>query len=277
MFSRLSGHQRYRNCHIDAAQRGRVTNAPRRSSLVGLDGRSRFRRLRPPEYRPDLRHKLGGVFFCAARGRPEKAWAAWTDFQHSPARQQRPGRRAPRRLVAGSPRDRRHRSTDASLSATAKTAWLDSACRLATEAAGGATTIDVVDEQMGSLIQRLPLESMAGAAKAVGGYIATAVFLRWVVTTSRTSRPGMTWMKRRRRPSARRAARKNRYWALSDDAQLLVGTSLALLDNAGSYGAITKLPADALDDSFARDPRFCSTGAVLHADHGRPPADRQRI
>jgi hypothetical protein len=59
---------------------------------------------------------------------------------------------------------------------------------------------------------------------------------------------------------------------LGDDAQLLAGTTLALFDNAKAYDDITQLLADALDDSFARDPVFAPPAPffMLLSEHQRP-------
>jgi hypothetical protein len=50
---------------------------------------------------------------------------------------------------------------------------------------------------------------------------------------------------------------------LGDDAQLLAGTTLALLDDAKNYIGITDLLNSALDDSFARDPVFAPPAALF--------------
>jgi hypothetical protein len=159
-----------------------------------------------------------------------------------------------------------------SLSATSKTAWLTELGDLATEAGGGATTINVVDVETNSVVQRLPLEPMAEAAQAVGGYIATA---RLAALDGHSIQDIETWddLDERAAQTIRKAAAAGKSLVgLGDDAQLLAGTTMALLDDADSYDAITGLLAAGLDDSFARDPVFAPPAPffMLIDEGGRP-------
>jgi hypothetical protein len=143
-----------------------------------------------------------------------------------------------------------------SLSATAKTDWLNQLNSLAVEAGGGVRTIDVVDVGTKSLVQRVPLQPMAEVAKTVGAFIATA---RLPSLGGHAIQDIETWddMDEHASQRIRRAASAGTSLLnLGDDAQLLAGTTLALLDDARGYGRITPLLEQALDDSFARDPVF---------------------
>lgn len=142
------------------------------------------------------------------------------------------------------------------LSATAKTNWLTQLNALAQEAGGGVSTIDVVDVQTRSVVQRLPLDPMAEAAKAVGAFIVTA---RLAALGGHSVQDIETWddLDERASQTIRSASAAGTSLVnLGDDAQLLAGTTLALLDKASAYDTITKLLDAALDDSFARDPVF---------------------
>ena len=141
------------------------------------------------------------------------------------------------------------------LSSAAKTSWLNQLQTVAKEAGNHATSIDVVDEN-GEIVQRLPLADMAKAAQAVGGFIATA---KLDALEGHSIQDIETW------DDADEAAAQTVFEAahsgksligLGDDAQLLAGTTMAFLENAGAYDAITGALNDALDDSFLRDPVF---------------------
>jgi hypothetical protein len=143
-----------------------------------------------------------------------------------------------------------------SLGATAKTAWLTDLAALAVEAAGGKTTIDVVDVDKRQIVQSLPIGPMAEAAKAVGAFIVTA---HLEALAGHSIQDIETWddFDEHAAQEVRAACGANRSLiGLGDDAQLLAGTTLALRDKAADYQAITDLLNAALDDSFARDPVF---------------------
>lgn len=150
-----------------------------------------------------------------------------------------------------------------SLSASRKATWLSVLQNLAVEAAGGETTIDVVDVATEQLVQRLPLGPMAQAAQAIGGFIATS---RLAALGGKSIQDIETWD-----DTDDAAAQTIKVAAtegsslinLGDDAQLLAGTTMALLDNSGKYGSITPLLEAALDDSYARDPVFAPPAAFF--------------
>jgi len=159
-----------------------------------------------------------------------------------------------------------------SLSASAKSQWLDVLGSLVTEAAGGATAIDVVDVRTRATIQQLPLDQMSEAAKAVGAFIATA---RLDALEGHSVQDIETWddLDERAAQTIRQAAAAgDTLVGLGDDAQLLAGTTLALFDNAKAYADITKLLDAGLDDSFARDPVFAPPAPhfmLFDRDRGR--------
>jgi hypothetical protein len=143
-----------------------------------------------------------------------------------------------------------------SLSSASKTSWLAQLQTIATEAGGGVTSIDVVEETTGQVVQKLPLADMAAAAQAVGGYIATA---KLQTLSGHSIQDIETW------DDADEAAGQTIFQAakagkslvgLGDDAQLLAGTNMAFYDDASRYDAITAALNDALDDSYLRDPVF---------------------
>jgi len=141
------------------------------------------------------------------------------------------------------------------LSPARRGAWLDLLGGVAEAAAGGATTIDARDITTGAVVQRLPLPVMASAARAVGAYIATAEL---DALGGSSIQDIETWDDADDEAAAgiAAAAPAGPIVALGDDAQLLAGTTLALLRAPSAYAAITAQLAAALDDSFARDPIF---------------------
>ena len=156
-----------------------------------------------------------------------------------------------------------------SLTSSTKTNWLIELQGIAKEAGGGVTTIDVVDADSGRIVQRLPLGAMAKAAQAVGGFIATG---KLNALQGHSIQEIETW------DDADEAAAQNIFQAakanksligFGDDAQLLAGTTMAFLDDAAAYDAITSLLNDALDDSFARDPVFGPPAALRMFGEGR--------
>lgn len=158
------------------------------------------------------------------------------------------------------------------LSVTKRQAWIALLEDIAKQAAGGATTISVVDVDQGTVIQQLPLADMGGAARKVGAYIATAKLkalhghsIQDIETWDNTDEQAATTI-------AAAIAKGGSAVALGDDAQLLAGATIALLDDPGKYAAITTSLNAALDDSFARDPVFGSAmprSALAIKRHGR--------
>jgi hypothetical protein len=143
------------------------------------------------------------------------------------------------------------------LSVTKRHMWIALIEDVAKQAAGGATSISVVDVDKQEVIQHLPLTDMAAAARKVGTYIATAKLkalhgnsIQDIETWDNTDEQAATTI-------AASAAGGN-IVALGDDAQLLAGATMALLTDPSKYAAITTSLNAALDDSFARDPVFGS-------------------
>jgi hypothetical protein len=143
------------------------------------------------------------------------------------------------------------------LSVTTRSAWLDEINAIAKVAGGGATTIDVFDVGTKSIVQRLPLAEMADVANKVGQFVATA---KLDALGGHAIQDIETWDDGDELAATNIAAiaATKSIVGLGDDAQLLAGTTIALLKAPAQYKAITSNLNDALDDSFARDPIFGS-------------------
>jgi hypothetical protein len=152
------------------------------------------------------------------------------------------------------------------LSVAKRHAWLGVIEAIAQVAAGSATTIDVVDVGSREVVQKLPLEVMASAAKKVGKFIASA---KLDALGGHSIQEIETWDGADERAAAdiAAAAATTSIVGMGDDAQLLAGASIAFLNDPTKYRQITAHLNDALDDSFARDPIFGSampqSGLVL--------------
>lgn len=143
------------------------------------------------------------------------------------------------------------------LSVAKRQEWISRIEEVAGHAAAGATVISVVDVDRGEVIQKLPLQAMADAARKVGAYIATAKLdalgghsIQDIETWDNTDEQAAL--------SIAQAAASGNIVALGDDAQLLAGATMALFADATKYAAITRNLNAALDDSFKRDPLFGS-------------------
>lgn len=142
------------------------------------------------------------------------------------------------------------------LSTSRINAWQSMINDIAHDAAGGKTTIDVMDVQTRSVVQQLPLSTMANAAQQVGAYIATA---RLHALGGHSIQEIETWDDEDEDASnaiTTALAQKQPIVGLGDDAQLLAGATMAFYKQPSSYDAVTSALNDALDDSFARDPIF---------------------
>jgi hypothetical protein len=141
------------------------------------------------------------------------------------------------------------------LSPTRRAGWLALLDAIATTAAGGATAIDAYDADARAVVQHLPLATMTGAARAVGTYIATA---RLDALAGHSIQDIETWDDTDDTAAANiaAAAATSSIVAMGDDAQLLAGAVIALLNNPAAYLQITAQLNAALDDSFLRDPIF---------------------
>jgi hypothetical protein len=143
------------------------------------------------------------------------------------------------------------------LSVAKRQEWIARIENVADQAAGGATTISVVDIDSRKVIQALPLQAMADAARKVGAYIATA---KLVALGGHSIQEIETWDNTDEQAalSIEQAAVSGNIVALGDDAQLLAGATMAFLADPTKYAAITQNLNAAFDDSFARDPIFGS-------------------
>jgi len=143
------------------------------------------------------------------------------------------------------------------LSSARRTLWLALLDAIAQVAADGVTTIDVVDVSTRVVVQQLPLARMADAAKQVGKFIATH---KLKALRTHSIQDIETWddVDEEAATAISTAVDNGAIDALGDDAQLLAGTTMALLNDPTSYATITSRLASALDDSLARDPFFGS-------------------
>jgi len=124
----------------------------------------------------------------------------------------------------------------------------------------------------------VPLADMQQAARNVGGFIATA---KLSALDDHSIQDIETWDDN---DEARAMAVKNAVLAgqpianLGDDAQLLAGVTLALLDQPDLYDAATQALNDGLDLSFKRDPIWGAPqpDAIYIRYHARASAKRRR-
>lgn len=146
------------------------------------------------------------------------------------------------------------------LSASTRDRYINDINTLTNLCAGGAQEVGIVGSlplQGGGSLQlnhRLPLSDMQDAARRVGTFIASA---RLRSLDDHSIQELETWDD----PDETTAARiadllKNNASVVGagDDAQLLAGATLAVLDKPTSYDTITSRLNDALDFSFATDP-----------------------
>ena len=125
---------------------------------------------------------------------------------------------------------------------------------------------------------QVPLADMQQAARNVGGFIATA---KLSALDDHSIQDIETWDDN---DEARAMAVKNAVLAsqpianLGDDAQLLAGVTLALLDQPDLYDAATQALNDGLDLSFKRDPIWGAPqpDAIYIRYHARASAKRRR-
>jgi hypothetical protein len=124
---------------------------------------------------------------------------------------------------------------------------------------------------------QVPLADMQQAARNIGGFIATA---KLSALDGHSIQDIETWNDK---DEARAMAVKNAVLAgqsianLGDDAQLLAGVTLALLDRPNLYDAATRALNDGLDLSFKRDPIWGAPqpDAVYIRYHARAPEKRR--
>ena len=146
-----------------------------------------------------------------------------------------------------------------SLSANVRNDYVSSLRQLITRCAGGAQTIRLVGNVFTDSSHALPLQvevpiaPMQSAAEAAGALIATT-------TLKKLAGHGIqeieTWGdadEATARHVAALAGAGQSIVGMGDDAHLLAGATLAVLDAPARYDAISSLLNDGLDDSFARD------------------------
>jgi hypothetical protein len=147
-----------------------------------------------------------------------------------------------------------------SLSQTTRTEYVSELRALSEHLSGGATSIELrgvllLDNGGGIRINTsLPLADMQAAARRVGSFIATA---RLEALENHSIQDLETWDdadEQTARTIASAIAAGKTIVGAGDDAQLLAGTMLALLKDAGRYEAATEALNQALDESFANDP-----------------------
>ena len=114
--------------------------------------------------------------------------------------------------------------------------------------------IPISDNQLQPFEAAVPLAVMQQAARNVGGYIATA---RLNALNGHSIQDIETWDDNDERVAQTintALAAGKPVVSLGDDAQLLAGATLALLDQPGKYKAVTEALNAALDKSFQTDP-----------------------
>ncbi len=125
---------------------------------------------------------------------------------------------------------------------------------------------------------QVPLADMQQAARNIGGFIATA---KLATLGGHSIQEIETWDNN---DEARALAVKNAVLAgqsianLGDDAQLLAGVTLALLDRPDLYDPATRALNDGLDLSFKRDPIWGAPqpDAIFIRYYARPSGKRRR-
>jgi hypothetical protein len=123
----------------------------------------------------------------------------------------------------------------------------------------------------------VPLEDMQQAARNIGGFIATT---KLSALDGHSIQDIETWDDN---DEARAIAVKNAVLAnqpianLGDDAQLLAGVTLALLDRPDLYQAATRALNDGLDLSFRRDPIWgLPQPDAIYIDYHAPAAEKRQ-
>jgi hypothetical protein len=145
------------------------------------------------------------------------------------------------------------------LSSSVRTRYANELRQLSVLLGGGARTITLqgnlpIDGTRAiRLNHQLPLADMQAAARRVGALIATA---RLKALGNHSIQDIETWDDADESVAATIAtalSRGTKIIGIGDDAQLLAGTMMALLNNASLYKNATKLLNDALDESYRSD------------------------
>jgi hypothetical protein len=137
-----------------------------------------------------------------------------------------------------------------------------------------------IPQARGNLVRlnfRAPLSVMQQAARNVGGFIATAKF---AALDGHSIQDIETWDDddEARAQAVKSAALAGQSIAtLGDDAQLLAGATIALLERPDLYDAVTKALNEGLDLSFRRDPIWgAPQGDAIFIRYGAPSTKQSR-
>ena len=135
----------------------------------------------------------------------------------------------------------------------------------------------------------VPLAQAQDGARRAGAYMATA---RLQALGNHSVQDIETWDDADEKTAvdvAKRIWDQKSIMGVGDDAQLLAGATMAVLDRRGLYASATELLKVALDDSYAKDPVWQGQGAgqrlildlmvdfdCLVAGSGKPPAHKNK-
>jgi hypothetical protein len=128
--------------------------------------------------------------------------------------------------------------------------------QLASTCAGGAETINIWSLTEQRVVRRFPLAAMQAAARTVGAFIADATL---GALAGHSIQDIETWDdddEATVQTIVTQFSKEGSVAGLGDDAQLLGGATIALLEQSSSYDDFTTQLNEALDESFARDPIF---------------------
>jgi len=146
------------------------------------------------------------------------------------------------------------------LAQSTRTTYISQLTALANLLGNGATTVELSGQAVGvngdsiNFDKAYPLYEMQASARQVGAMIATA---QLGALAGHSVQDIETWDDADENAAINISGRLQAGFGvvgLGDDAQLLAGLTMALLQNPGGYAAYTKLINDALDNSFATDP-----------------------
>lgn len=207
-----------------------------------------------PAFVPNLAAFFGALHARASNGRP--SWRAVSGF---------PGN-DPKQILDPHPTDvlRPHIGIGAiealvGLSAATSTSYVEQISLLASHLAKTdqvtiAGNIPRDDNTLQPLEAQVPLTYMQHSARCIGGYIATA---RLRALNGHSIQDIETWddADEAHAQGVKKALLRGRpISALGDDAQLLAGATLALLELPDRYDAVTLALNNALDESYRTDP-----------------------
>lgn len=146
------------------------------------------------------------------------------------------------------------------LSQSTRDTYTNQIAALAQELGRGATTIELTGQVAGingqskNFQQAFPLEMMQAAARKVGAMIATTPL---AALAGHSIQDIETWDDGDENAAVKIAGRLHSGFSVvsgGDDAQLMAGLTLAVLQEPAKYASFTKSINDALDESFSSDP-----------------------